>query len=135
MLLLVRAIVGEDHIGFKNLLADARKALNQPWRGSGITLEQVRNIDQTQRDELAAAFVLAQQIGPILAEGTKGNPRQIKRFLNSLAIRLAIARERGFGNEVNAAVLGKLMLAERFQQDFYDHLAAERCWPQTAEWT
>jgi hypothetical protein len=125
MLLLVQAIVGEDHIGFKNLLALARKALNQPWRASGITLDQVRDVDNTKREELGAAFVLAQQIGPILAEGTKGNPRQIKRFLNSLAIRLGIAKERGFGMDVNAAVLGKLMLAERFQPDFYDHLAAE----------
>jgi predicted KAP-like P-loop ATPase len=124
-LLLVQAIVGEDHIGFKDLLAIARKALNQPWRGSGIKPEQVRDVDRTKREELDAAFVLAQQIGPILAEGTKGNPRQIKRFLNSLAIRLTIAKERGFGRDVNGAVLGKLMLAERFQPDFYDHLAAE----------
>ncbi len=124
-LLLVQAIVGEDHTGFKDLLALARKALNQPWRGSGITLDQVRDVDTKKREELGAAFVLAQQIGPILAEGTKGNPRQVKRFLNSLAIRLGIARERGFGMDVNAAVLGKLMLAERFQPDFYDHLAAE----------
>ncbi|MCZ7392629.1 MAG: P-loop NTPase fold protein, partial [Candidatus Methanoperedens sp.] len=124
-LLLVQAIVGEDHFGFKDLLAQARKSLNQPWLGSGIALDDVRNVDKSRGDELAAAFVLAQQIGPILAEGTKGNPRQIKRFLNSLAIRLAIAKERGFGKDVNAAVLGKLMLAERFQQDFYDHLASE----------
>lgn len=124
-LLLVQAIVGEDHAGFKELLALAREALNQPWQGSGITLDQVRAVDNTRREDLGAAFVLAQQLGPILAEGTKGNPRQIKRFLNSLAIRVAIAKERGFGKDVNTAVLGKLMLAERFQQDFYDHLAAE----------
>jgi hypothetical protein len=105
-LLLVQAIVGENHIGFKNLMALARKALNQPWRVSGITLEEVSDVDKTKRDEPAAAYVLAQRIGPILAEGTKGNPRQIKRFLNSLDIRIAIADERGFGNDVNAAVLG-----------------------------
>jgi hypothetical protein len=69
--------------------------------------------------------VLAQQIGPILAEGTKGNPRQIKRFLNSLSIRLPVAKARGFAEKsMNAGVLGKLMLAERFRQDLYDHLAA-----------
>ncbi len=124
-LLLAQAIVGEEHVGFKGLLALARKALNQPWRGSGLTLDQVRDVDNSKREDLGAAFILAQQIGPILAEGTKGNPRQIKRFLNSLAIRLGIAKERGFGMDVNAAVLGKLMLAERFQPDFYDHLAAE----------
>ncbi|HWB17390.1 MAG TPA: Qat anti-phage system ATPase QatA [Vicinamibacterales bacterium] len=124
-LLLVQAIVGEDHMGFKDLLALARKALNQPWHGSGIKPEQVSDVDKTKREELDAAFVLAQQIGPILAEGTKGNPRQIKRFLNSLAIRLTIAKERGFWKDVNSSVLGKLMLAERFQPDFYDHVAAE----------
>ncbi|MEX1138043.1 MAG: Qat anti-phage system ATPase QatA [Bacteroidota bacterium] len=124
-LLLIQAIVSSEHIGFNKLLALAREALNQPWRGSGVTLDQVRDVDNAKREDLDAAFVLAQQIGPILAEGTKGNPRQIKRFLNSLTIRLAIAQERGFGKDVNGAVLGKLMLAERFQQDFYDYLASE----------
>jgi hypothetical protein len=124
-LLLVQAIVGEQHDGFKDLLAKARKSLNQPWRASGITPDDITEVEKEKREELGAAYVLAQQIGPILAEGTKGNPRQIKRFLNSLAIRLAIAKERGFVKDVNAAVLGKLMLAERFQQDFYDHVAAE----------
>jgi hypothetical protein len=38
---------------------------------------------------------------------------------------LTIANARGFGGSVNQAVLAKLMLAERFQQDFYDHLAGQ----------
>ncbi|MBI3805648.1 MAG: NTPase KAP [Nitrospirae bacterium] len=124
-LLLVQALVGEDHVGFKTLLAKARKSLNQPWLGGGISQADVRAVDPTRHDVLDAAFVLTQQIGPILAEGTKGNPRQIKRFLNSLSIRLTIAKERGFQDSMNPAALGKLMLAERFQQDFYDHLASE----------
>jgi hypothetical protein len=80
-------------------------------------------VDTTKTKDLDAMFVLAQQLVPILAEGTKGNPRQVKRFLNALSIRLAIANERGFADKMNPAVLGKLMLAERFQQDFYDLLA------------
>lgn len=125
-LLLVQRLVGEDHAGFSTLLDKARKSLNQPWLGAGISQADIRSVDTARRDALDAAFILAQQIGPILAEGTKGNPRQIKRFLNSLSIRLAIAKERGFEEEkMNPAVMGKLMLAERFQQDFYDHLAAK----------
>lgn len=123
-LLLIEALVGENHGGFKTLLSMARKSLNQPWLGSGISQTDARTIDPGKQRELNAAFVLAQQIGPILAEGTKGNPRQIKRFLNSLFVRLAIAKARGFGDSVNQAVLAKLMLAERFQQDYYEHLAA-----------
>jgi predicted KAP-like P-loop ATPase len=124
-LLLVQGIVGEEHDGFKTLLDKARKALNQPWLATGISRADVRAVDATRRDDLDAALILAQRIGPILAEGTKGNPRQVKRFLNSLFIRLKIAEERGFGKDMNPSVLGKLMLAERFQPDFYDHLAAQ----------
>lgn len=124
-LLLTQGIVGEQDDGFKDLLAKARKSLNQPWLGAGISQGDVRNVAANRQDELDAAFVLAQQIGPILAEGTKGNPRQIKRFLNSLSIRLAVAKARGFAEKsTNAGVLGKLMLAERFRQDLYDHLAS-----------
>lgn len=124
-LLLVQALVGEGHSGFKTLLAKTRESLNQPWLGGGISQSDVRAVDTARRDELGAAYVVAQQIGPILAEGTKGNPRQVKRFLNSLFVRLTIAKARGFGESVNQAVLAKLMLAERFQQDFYDHLAGQ----------
>lgn len=122
-LLLVQSLVGEKHDGFAKLLGQARESLNRPWFGAGIGQADVQAVDPERTKDLAAMFVLAQQIGPILAEGTKGNPRQVKRFLNALFIRLAIAGERGFANEVNPAVLGKLMLAERFQPDFYDQLA------------
>ncbi len=122
-LLLVEAHVGEGHKGFNTLLAKARESLNKPWLGEGISQADVRAVDPTD-ERLNGAFLLAQRIGPILAEGTKGNPRQIKRFLNSLFVRLTIAKARGFGDSVNETVLAKLMLAERFQQDFYEHLAA-----------
>ena len=123
-LLLVEALVGEGHEGFNTLLAKARGSLNKPWLGGGINKTDVRAVDPARQDKLDAALLLAQQIGPILAEGTKGNPRQIKRFLNSLFVRRSIAEARGFSESVNDAVLAKLMLAERFQQDFYEHLAA-----------
>lgn len=122
-LLLTQSLVGEKHDGFKTLLKKARESLNRPWLGAGISLADVEAVDLAKKKELAAVFVLAQQIGPILAEGTKGNPRQVKRFLNALFIRLTIAEKRGFAGDVNPAVLGKLMLAERFQQDFYDQVA------------
>jgi hypothetical protein len=124
-LLLVQALVGENHVGFKTLLGKARESRNRPWLGATISQTDVRAVDGARRNELDAAFVVAQQIGPILAEGTRGNPRQIKRFLNALYIRLTIAGERGFGDAMNPAVLGKLMLAERFQPDFYEYLAAQ----------
>jgi len=124
MLLLVGAIVGDDdHAGFKKLLAKARGALNSPWLANTIDQSDVRAVDPARRAALDDAFVLANRIGPILAEGTQGNPRQIKRFLNALLVRQAIARARGFEDQINQSAMARLMLAERFQPDFYEHLA------------
>ena len=122
-LLLVEHLVGEGHAGFSALLGKARESLNRPWLPGGVSQADVSAVDGQRRADLEATYVLAQQIGPILAEGTKGNPRQVKRFLNALLIRQAIAKARQF--TVNQAVLAKLMLAERFQPDFYEHIATQ----------
>jgi predicted KAP-like P-loop ATPase len=124
-LLLVQNVVGEEHMGFKALLTKAKEDLSKPWLGLSLLQQDVQRVDPAKQDALNQAFVLAQQIGPILADGTKGNPRQIKRFLNALLVRQEIARARGFGDLINQAVLAKLMLAERFQQDFYDLIATQ----------
>ncbi len=124
-LLLVESMVGEDHKGFQDLLEKAKNGLRKPWLGFPLSQEDVQKVDPSSRDVLNAVFVMAQQIGPILAEGTKGNPRQIKRFLNALLLRQAIARARGFADLINQPVLAKLMLAERFQPDFYEYIATQ----------
>jgi hypothetical protein len=125
LLLLIESIVGSEHAGFKKILAKAKDGLNKPWLGVGLTQAEVHAVDVAKKDDLDAAFVLSAQIGPVLAEGTRGNPRQIKRFLNALMIRQSIAKARGFSDLIHQPVLAKLMLAERYQPDFYDHLAAE----------
>jgi len=125
MLLLVQSFVGEEHAGFGVLLEKAKDVLKKPWLGTDFSQADVQSVDESRRDELDATFVLAQQIAPVLAEGTKGNPRQVKRFLNALLLRQVIARARGFAELVSQPVLAKLMLAERFQPDFYEHIAAQ----------
>ena len=125
MLLLISSLVGEKQAEFQSLLQKAKKSLNQPWLRSGISQSDVEALDPSRKNDLAAMYILAQQIGPILAEGTRGNPRQIKRFLNALFVRHAIAEARGFGTAVNQAVLAKLMLAERFQPNFYEFIARQ----------
>lgn len=125
VLLLVQAIVGEDHDGFRELLCKAKTALKQPWIGQGLSQADIHAVDISIRAILDETFIFAQQIAPILAEGTKGNPRQIKRFLNALLVRRAIADARGFHHLIKQPVLGKLMLAERFQPEFYDFIASQ----------
>jgi hypothetical protein len=60
-------------------------------------------------EDVIDAMNLAERVSPVLAAGTKGNPRQIKRFLNALALRLAIAHERGFGDAIGQSHLAKIM--------------------------
>ncbi len=72
-------------------------------------------------DGLAEAFALTRQIAPTLAAGLRGNPRQLKRFMNTFVLRRRTAARRNV--PLQGVVLAKLMVLEelafpRFQQLF-----------------
>lgn len=110
---------------FDTLLNLGREALRRPWDGNGLSRGVIEERLGAVSAELENALILADQLALPLAEGAQGNPRQIKRFLNTLNLRLAIADARGIGDDVNPAVLAKLMLAERFKADFFERLEVE----------
>lgn len=123
LLLLGRAL-GEESPEFVTLLALGRAALGKPWEGKGIDHDAIKAAVGERFDEIVDALNLADRVSPVLAAGTKGNPRQIKRFLNALALRLAVAQERGFGNAIEQPHLAKVMLAEMFlHATVVDHIA------------
>ncbi|MDN4982141.1 P-loop NTPase fold protein [Bradyrhizobium sp. WYCCWR 13022] len=123
LLLLGRAL-GEDSPEFEKLLALGRAALSKPWEGKGIDHDAIKAAVGKRFDEIVHAVTLADRVSPVLAAGTKGNPRQIKRFLNALALRLAVANERGFGNAIEEPRLAKVMLAEMYlHPTVFDHIA------------
>lgn len=64
---------------------------------------------------LAGHLVTAARLTPILYEKFHGNPRRIKRFLNDLNVRQAVARRRGF--QLQADQVAKLMVLERILTD------------------
>jgi predicted KAP-like P-loop ATPase len=123
-LLLVGAELGEDSEPFEKLVAVARERLKRPWAGSVLDAATVKSTLGDKEKLTHNALMLSDQIAPILANGTRGNPRQIKRFLNTLLLRQASADARGFGDDVNLPVLAKLMLAERFLTRVFDQIAA-----------
>lgn len=123
LLLLGRAL-GEESPEFLKLLALGRAALGKPWEGKGIDHDAIKAAVGERFDEIGEALNLADRVSPVLAAGTKGNPRQIKRFLNALALRLAVAQERGFGDTIEQPRLAKVMLAEMFlHPTVFDHMA------------
>lgn len=119
-LLLVLKACSEESDEFQKLTGLAREVLRRPWKGPGLDRKAVEEALGGVPVEVERAMELAGRIAPILADGARGNPRQIKRFINTMMLRLAIAEERGFRDELNISVLAKIMLAERFAPELYD---------------
>jgi hypothetical protein len=71
--------------------------------------------------DLNEALALGDQISPVLASGLMGNPRQCKRFLNTLLMRLAMATSKGIN--LKRRTLAKLMLLEYMKPESFKELA------------
>jgi hypothetical protein len=122
-LLLAGAEVGEADRDYAELIKAARLKLKRPWESTPLDAATIKNALGKKADKVHNALMLSDQIGPILASGAMGNPRQIKRFLNTLLLRKKTADARGFGEEIKLPVLAKLMLAERFLPSLFDQIA------------
>ncbi len=122
-LLLTGAELGETDADYEKLILVARERLKRPWENAGLDAATVKAALGARADNANNALALSDQIGPILASGTKGNPRQIKRFLNTLLLRERMATARGYGADITLPVLAKLMLAERFIPRLFEQIA------------
>lgn len=73
----------------------------------------VRNVcsDEKIPDQLTKSLISSSQISPLITEGLKGNPRQIKRFLNAYTLRKQLAEVASLDN-IRDDVLVKLMVLE-----------------------
>ena len=106
-LLLAGAEVGEDDKGYAELITVARERLKRPWKSAPLDAAAVNEARGANAGKAHNALMLSDQIGPILASGAKGNPRQIKRFVNTLLLRQRTADVRGFGAEIKLPVAGE----------------------------
>jgi predicted KAP-like P-loop ATPase len=123
-LLQLESCVKTDDQRFKILLETAQQDMLRPWKSTGLDRKAVAGAFGSPLPEFAQeALDTSALLARILSEGTRGNPRQIKRFLNSLMLRYAIAEARGFAEDIRRPILAKIMLAERFHPDFYEQLA------------
>jgi hypothetical protein len=86
-----------------------------------FNLEVAKEIFGTVPDALAERLRHTQRIAPLLGTGLNGNPRQCKRFLNTLLMRRGMAQSRSVS--LDEQVLAKLMLLEYFRPESFRRLA------------
>lgn len=123
-LLLLEGVFGSADPGFIKVLEQARELSKRPWIDQQLDMAPVQ--DALSKNESAKKLhSLMLGIAPVLAAGTEGNPRQIKRFINAVFVRRRAAEARGLAEEVQIAPLMKLMLAEYFHRDLFDAIASE----------
>jgi len=97
----------------ESIRAKICERLGQTWQGKRVDRAFLQSLHDKFEDGLIGQFDTADRLAPLMttASGIVGNPRLIKRFLNAVAIRMAISRAHGVG--VDEAVLAKMLLFER----------------------
>jgi predicted KAP-like P-loop ATPase len=89
------------------------KCLRESWKGESVTAAFVNTLipqcPPTLKAEFAVADRLAKQM--VTSRRISGNPRLIKRFLNTLSIRRKLAKI--YEIDVDDAILAKILLFER----------------------
>jgi predicted KAP-like P-loop ATPase len=85
-----------------------------------LTNENIQNILPNVSEDMKKDFILSKQINPILVSVLSGNPRQCKRFLNMMMLRLNMSISKGVTLKKN--VLAKLMLLEYFKTESFNKL-------------
>lgn len=82
-----------------------------------ISQNKLIDSHKNKEEKIKEALVLSRIISPILAAKLNGNPRQCKRFLNTLFMRTQMAKSRLV--DLDKKVLSKLMLLEYFKEPMY----------------
>lgn len=124
-LLLIASRLDENDEDFEKLLDISIDKMKKPWKNQGLSIENLHEVLKDRYKEVSNEITVANQISPILASNTNGNPRKIKRFINMFLLRYKIAEARGFGDEIELPVLAKFMLAENYLSEFYKEIATE----------
>lgn len=105
---------------YERLVTHCRSARGDARLNVSMNIGVARSILGAVPPQLDQSFGLSERIAPVICSGLKGNPRQIKRFLNTLLIRVEMAERLGL--ELRMDVLAKLMLVEYFHKSEFKDL-------------
>lgn len=126
-LLLMQRAHADGHFDkdkFERALNDVPERLRSSWRGDAVTtdfLQALVGVGDTRMTEL---MELAEGLAPLLTQSSavNANPRLMKRFLNTVYLRSALAKPQGI--ELDVRALAKWHLIERCDETLANTLAA-----------
>lgn len=117
MCLLLKHELKEKYDEVLKFIQDERKKDFLNFKMSfGLIEGKFPDIEGKIKDVIA----LANQLSAVLSKGLNGNPRHCKRFLNSLSMRITMAKIKGI--ELDKKALSKLMLLEYFKDNVFKEL-------------
>ncbi len=122
-LLFAQLQLGPDSEDYKKVCDSVARSRADSVSELSFDIQSARNLlgDAAITAELERDFDLVAQVTPVLTPGLSGNPRRVKRFLNTLLLRMALGEDRGLS--LQRQILAKLMLLEYIKPEFFKKLA------------
>ncbi|ABF09043.1 KAP family P-loop NTPase fold protein [Cupriavidus metallidurans] len=112
-----------DDTHFELAKKRVEERLRETWKGKRVDLSFLESLAPQADAELQSLMGLAERLSPLLlnARAVQSNPRLVKRFLNTVFLRQAMAKPQGI--EVDLPVLAKWHLLERCEEGLANALA------------
>jgi predicted KAP-like P-loop ATPase len=102
-----------DDTHFEESKSKVEQRLRETWKGKSVDLIFLESLVPSGNVELLSLMGLSERLAPLLltSSAVQSNPRLIKRFLNTVFLRKALAAPQGI--DVDVPVLAKWHLLER----------------------
>lgn len=116
---------GFDKQLFENAVAAVSARLKSSWKGDAVTSEFLESQVGASNTEMLKLMKLAQGLAPLLTKSSvvNSNPRLMKRFLNTVYLRAALAVPQGI--ELDIPSLAKWHLLERCDSELANALGSQ----------
>ena len=106
-----------DQQEFSNLLSYLQSKRTERPLEFSIDMAVLKGHDDRIATKLNESLILSKQLSGILSSGLNGNPRQCKRFLNTLNMRQKMAKFKSI--TLNSQILAKIMEVEYFNPSLF----------------
>jgi len=112
-----------DAANFEKAKVSVEARLRETWAGKSVDLTFLETLAPKENTEVFGLMGLAERLAPLLfsASTVQANPRLIKRFLNTVFLRKALAKPQNI--DVDVRVLAKWHLLERCDETIANVLA------------